>query len=178
MAAFAARYARAFADVVMSQRLDPNQVVGHLNTYIQLIQENPELKNVWENPGIPTDQKVRLLDAIAQREGTPKILRNFLAVLISHQRIAAVAEIAQEFIREMDARMGFAEAEIISARPLSVEEKRELEQQASRLTGKQVRAKYSQDQSLIGGAVVKIGSTIYDGSVKGQLERMREQLAQ
>jgi F-type H+-transporting ATPase subunit delta len=73
--------------------------------------------------------------------------------------------------------MNLAEAEITSARELGEDEKRGLERQIQRMTGKQVRARYSRDSSLLGGAVIKIGSTVYDGSVRGQLNRIREQLA-
>ena len=177
MAAFAARYARAFADVVASQRVDPNQAVAQLHGFVSLIDGSPDLKNVWDNPSVPTDQKVRLLDALVQREGAGKFVRNFLAVLISHNRIGAIKDVTRQFIAEMDARMGFAQADIISARPLNNDKRRELESQIGRMLGKQVRASYAQDQSLIGGAVVKVGSTIYDGSVSGQLERLKEQLA-
>ena len=79
--------------------------------------------------------------------------------------------------KELDARLGFAEAEILSARPLADAEKREFEAQVGKLTGKKVRAKYGQDAALLGGAVVRVGSTIYDGSVKGQLERLREAIS-
>src|SRR5438270_950551 len=177
MAAFAARYARAFADVVATQRVDPNQAVAQLNGFVSLVDGSPDLKNVWDNPSVPTDQKVRLLDALVQRQGAGKFVRNFLAVLISHNRIGAIKDVTRQFIAEMDARMGFAQADIISARPLNNDKRRELESQIGRMLGKQVRASYAQDQSLIGGAVVKVGSTIYDGSVSGQLERLREQLA-
>jgi F-type H+-transporting ATPase subunit delta len=177
MAAFANRYARAFADITFAHRLDPNQVVGQLQAYVEMLQEVAELRQVWDNPAVKTDQKIRLLDAIVQRQGTPKLVRNFLAVLIQHGRIVALPEITKQFIAEMDERMGFAQAEIVSARELGAEEKRTLEHQVAQLIGKQVRALYSYDKSLIGGAVVKIGSTIYDGSVRGQLERLRQQLA-
>ena len=178
MAAFASRYARAFADVVSAQRVEPNQAVAQLNDFVVLVDGSPELKSVWENPGVPTDQKVRLLDALVQRQGTGKYVRNFVAVLIQHNRIGAIKEITEQFITEMDTRMGYAQAEIVSARALTTDERRQLESQVGQLLGKQVRASYSQDRSLIGGAVVKVGSTIYDGSVRGQLDRLKEQLAQ
>jgi len=90
--------------------------------------------------------------------------------------VHAIAEIARTFQSEIDERMGFAEAEITSARELGDEERRTLESQVAQLTGKRVRAVYKRDAALIGGAVVRVGSTIYDGSVRGQLERMKEEL--
>ena len=87
MSAFASRYARAFADVVIAQHLDPNQVVSQLNEFVRLVESSPELKNVWQSPGVPTDQKVKLLDAIVARENSMKYVRNFIAVLIQHHQV-------------------------------------------------------------------------------------------
>jgi F-type H+-transporting ATPase subunit delta len=103
-------------------------------------------------------------------------VRNFIAVLIAHQRISFLAAIVKQFEQELNERMGFAEAEITSAKDLNPEARHNLESQVEKMTGKKVRANYQMDQSLLGGAVVRIGSTIYDGSVKGQLEKIREQL--
>jgi F-type H+-transporting ATPase subunit delta len=139
--------------------------------------ESLELRRVLENPAIPADQKRRVLDAIVARLGVLKEVRNFLAVLIDHQRIAFLADITRQLEHELHERMGFAEAEITSARTLNDSERRELEIQVSKLTGKRVLAKYSTDTKLLGGAVVRIGSTIYDGSVLGQLEKIKEQLS-
>jgi F-type H+-transporting ATPase subunit delta len=118
-----------------------------------------------------------LLDAIGSRLGLQRQVRNFIAVLIDHHRISQLAEIAQQFEHEMHERLGLAEAEITSARQLSEAERREMEMQIGSLTGKRVLAKYSTDTHLLGGAVVRIGSTIYDGSVRGRLARMREELS-
>ncbi|MEO8724916.1 MAG: ATP synthase F1 subunit delta [Acidobacteriaceae bacterium] len=177
MSLFASRYARAFADVVMDQRLDPNQVASQLKELVGLVDGSADLKNVWENPGVPADQKVKLLDAIAAREDMTKYVRNFIAVLIEHHRMGALGEIVRQFIAEMDARMGFAEAAITSARELRRDERRALEAEVAKATGKQVRAVYAEDKALIGGAVVRVGSTIFDGSVRGQLARIKELLA-
>ena len=83
----------------------------------------------------------------------------------------------QQLEKELDARLGFAEAQITSVRELADAEKRGLETEVAKLTGKKVRAKFGQDASLLGGVVVRIGSTIYDGSVKGQLEKIREAIS-
>jgi F-type H+-transporting ATPase subunit delta len=101
-------------------------------------------------------------------------VRNLVAVLIDHRRVHFLDPVIRQLEKELDARLGFAEADITSARPLGDTEKREFESQVEKLTGKKVRAHYGQDASLLGGAVLRIGSTIYDGSVKGQLEKMKE----
>jgi F-type H+-transporting ATPase subunit delta len=133
---------------------------------------------VWENPAIPAEQKRGLLDAIAQRDGTEKVVRNLVAVLIDHRRVKYLDAVIQQLEKELDARLGFAEAQITSVRELGDAEKRGLESQVAKLTGKKVRAKFGQDSSLLGGVVVRIGSTIYDGSVKGQLEKIREAISE
>lgn len=176
MSIVANRYARAFADVVFEQRLDANQVRQQLRIFVDLMHDNVSLRKVWENPAIPAEQKRSLLDALVSRVEVYRPVRNFLAVLIDHHRIHQLDEIFRAFEHELYDRLGLAEAEVVSARLLSENEKGLLEQQISKLTGKRVMAKYSTDSRLLGGAMVKIGSTIYDGSVRGQLHKIKEQL--
>lgn len=177
MAAVNSRYARAFVDVVFDKKLDPNQTIGELRALAELVENTPSLRNVWENPSVPEPQKIAVLDRITHALGASKMTRNLVAVLIDNRRIAALPEITRQFQQELNARLGIADAEITTARALADDEKRALEQQIASLTGKKVRAEYRLDQGVLGGAVVKVGSTIYDGSVKGQLQRLKEQLS-
>lgn len=177
MASVASTYARAFADVVFDERLDANRAIGGLHRITALLAESIELRRVWENPAVPADQKRRLLDAIVSREGIEKQVRNLIAVLIDHRRVPFLSRITEQLEKELDARLGFAEAQITSARELGDGEKRALEAQVEKVTGKKVRARFGQDASLLGGAVVRVGSTIYDGSVKGQLQRIKEAIS-
>jgi F-type H+-transporting ATPase subunit delta len=177
MASVAGTYARAFADVVLSDRLDAGRSIGEFRSVASLLDESSDLRRVWENPAIPAEQKRRILDVVAERDGISKQVRNLIAVLIDHRRITFLEPIIAQLERELDARMGFAEAQITSTRELADAEKREFEAQVQKLTGKKVRARYAQDALLLGGAVVRVGSTIYDGSVKGQLERIREEIS-
>jgi F-type H+-transporting ATPase subunit delta len=98
-------------------------------------------------------------------------------VLIDRGRIVALQQIARQFESELNERLGFVEAEIASARELGEQEKRALEAQIAQVTGRRVRARYVRDAALLGGAVIQVGSTIYDGSVKGQLQRLKEELS-
>lgn len=177
MSAITSRYARAFVDVIVADRLDAAKTLTDLHTIAATAQSSPELRKIWESPAIVSEQKRRLLDAIVAREGLLRQVRNFVAVLIDHRRVGVLDEVVRDIEQELNSRLGFAEALITSARDLSDSERRELEAQVERLTGKKVRARYVRDASLLGGAVVKLGSTIYDGSVKGQLRRIREQLS-
>jgi F-type H+-transporting ATPase subunit delta len=177
MASVANTYARAFADVVLGAHLNADRSIAELRTIAQLLDESSDLRRVWENPAVLAEQKRQLLDVIAERDGISKQVKNLVAVLIDHRRVHFLEPIIVQLEKELDARLGFAEADITSARPLGDAEKREFEAQVGKLTGKKVRARYGQDESLLGGAVVRVGSTIYDGSVKGQLERLREAIS-
>jgi len=177
MASVTNTYARAFADAVFDMHLDPAKTLREAQSIAELVAESKELREVWETPSITPEQKRAVLDAIVAREGTSPAVRNFVAVLIDHRRTNFLGAIVKQFELELDARMGFAEAQITSARELSDPERRALEAQVGKLTGKKVRARYSRDASLLGGVIVRLGSTIYDGSVAGQLERIREALS-
>jgi F-type H+-transporting ATPase subunit delta len=177
VASVASTYARAFADVVFDEHLDADRATAGLRQIAALLAESIDLRRVWENPAVPADQKRRLLDAIVKREGIDRRVRNLIAVLIDHRRTHFVSSIADQLEKELDARLGFAEAQIISARELGDAEKQTLEAQVGKLTGKKVRAQFGQDASLLGGAVIRVDSTIYDGSVKGQLERIKEAIS-
>lgn len=177
MASVAITYARAFADVVFSARLDAGRAIGGLRQIVALLDQSAELRRVWENPAVPAEQKRKLLDVIVQRDGIDRPVRNLIAVLIDHRRLPFLPRIIEQLERELDARLGFTEAQIASARELGDQEKRVLETQIAKVTGMKVRAHYGLDPSLIGGAVVRIGSTIYDGSLKGQLEKIKQAIS-
>jgi len=142
-----------------------------------LLAESADLRRVWENPAVPAEQKRKLLDAIVHREGIDHHARNLIAVLIDRRRVQFLGRIVEQIKKELDARMGFAEAHITSARELGDTEKSALETQIEKVTGKKVRAQFGLDATLLGGAVVRVGSTIYDGSVKGQLEKIKEAIS-
>src|SRR5205814_1502073 len=170
-------YARAFADVVIDKRLDPTKTLDEVEQIAALFRESKALREVWEAPSIPAEQKRAVLDAIVKRAGISKSVRNFLAVLIDHRRIKFLEPIVKQFEHELNQRLGFVEAEITSARELNEKERHTLETRMEKVTGKKLRAQYSRDESILGGAIVKVGSTIYDGSVVGQLEKIRERLS-
>lgn len=177
MASVASTYARAFADVVLGDRLDADKSVAELRMISALLGESRDLRRIWENPAVPADQKRKVLDVIVQRDQVSKPVRNLVAVLIDHRRTHFLGPIITQLEKELDARRGFADAEITSARNMNDGEKKDFEAQIAKLTGKKVRARYAQDASLLGGAVVRLGSTIYDGSVRGQLERIKEAIS-
>ncbi|MGA2337564.1 MAG: ATP synthase F1 subunit delta [Terriglobales bacterium] len=180
MASVVGTYARAFADVVMtkSNLLDPARMLQELHGIEALLKESDPLRRVLENPSIPGNSKRAVLDAITPRLGTTRQVRNFVAIITDNRRLPLFSEILKQVEQELDDRQGFAEAQVSSARQLNDPEKQMLEVEIAKMTGKKVRARYAQDASLLGGAVVQVGSTIYDGSVKGQLEKIWEQLVE
>ena len=177
MAAIASRYARAFADVVFERKLDAAKSMADLHSLVATVQGSHDLRKTWDNPSISAPQKHGVLDAIVARLGASKEVRNFFAVVIDHRRVNDLAAIVRQVEQEINDRLGFTEAQITRARALGDAEKKNLEQQVQRMTGKSLRARYAQDATLLGGAVVRVGSTIYDGSIQGQLKRLREQMA-
>jgi len=192
MASVVGTYARAFADVVMRQvltmtpdgarmksHLDADGALRELYGIEALLRQSDQLRRVLENPSIPGDRKRAVLDAVTTRLGATRQVRNFVAVLTDHRRLPLFSEILKQLEQELNDRQGIADAQVSSARQLTASEKQMLEAEITKMTGKKrVRARYEQDPSLLGGAVVQVGSAIYDGSVKGQLDRIREQLVE
>jgi F-type H+-transporting ATPase subunit delta len=176
MSLFAARYARALGDAVGDSKLDPAGVDRQLDDFMFAWNESHDLRQVFENPVFPAAQKVALLDKLNEKIGLSPLVRNFIAVLIDHDRVAAVGEVIEEYRQEMDRRQGIFEVKIVSARQLGEDERRQLETHVGQVAGGQVKADYREDKSLLGGAIVTIGSTVYDGSVRGRLDRLKEQL--
>jgi len=178
MAAITSRYARALADVVQDQKADPRRIEDELKTMADVVSSAPQLRTVWENPAVEANEKRAVLDAIVARTEVSKMVRNFVAVLIDHRRIGSLPAIVRQVEVEFNERLGLAMAEVTTARPLDDQQKRALETRVGAVTGKTIRARYATDDSLLGGAVVKVGSTVYDGSIRGQLERLKEELSE
>ena len=176
MSVLSLRYAHALSSVVKAQNLNAAAVQEQLNSFAETLAESRELREVLANPAIPGPQKLKVLDALAGRLGLSQQARNFIAVVIDHGRLAEYGEIVAEFATVSDEQEGLAEAEITSAFPLNAADKAELEAQVAKLAGGRVRATYSEDKSLLGGAVVKIGSTVYDGSIRAQLQELKQRL--
>jgi F-type H+-transporting ATPase subunit delta len=176
MAAFVSRYARAFLDVVTSVRLDTAAIDKQLADFEATWDGSPELQTFFQNPAVAAVQKVAILDKLNAKLGLQKELRNLLAVLINNDRIGHVHEVAAAYRAELRERLGIREAEIVTARELGEDERNSLIAGVGKLAGARIEAKFTLDRSILGGAVVRIGSTIYDGSVRGRLERLKEVL--
>ncbi len=176
MSVLSLRYAHAFASVAEASRLDTAVAQQQLSDFSGTLADSRELREVLMNPSIATEQKLKVLDAIAGRIGMFPQVRNFLAVIMGHQRLAELNEILTEYHAVADEQSNLAEAEITSARLLNEQDRAELEAEVAKLAGGRVRATYHQDATLLGGAIVRIGSTVYDGSIRAQLQQLKQKL--
>lgn len=134
------------------------------------------MREFLENPSIEMVTKLKVVDALAARIGMFPQVRNFIAVIVEHHRLPVLDEILAGYRELVDEHAGAVEARITSSRALNDADRAQLEAQIARLAGARVRASYAQDPSLLGGAVVEIGSTIYDGSVRAQLQQLKQRL--
>ncbi len=176
MAVITLRYAHAFDQVVKASNLDAAAALQQLRDFAETLKGSLELREFLTNPSIAKDQTLKVIDAIAGRIGMMPQVRNFVAVITEHQRLHEMNEILAEYAAIADNEAGIADVEITTARPLNEDDRRQLEEQVSRLAGSRVRAMYVEDATLLGGAIVRLGSTVYDGSVRGQMQQMKQRL--
>lgn len=170
------RYAHAFADVAKSSNLDAAAAQQQLRDFAQTLTGSPELREFLNNPSIATPEKLKIIDAIGSRLGFLAQVRNFVAVIMSHERLNVLDEILTEYAVVVDQQSSVHEADVTTARPLHDADRADLESRIASLAGGSVRTTYHQDEALLGGAVVRIGSTVYDGSVRAQLQQLKEKL--
>jgi F-type H+-transporting ATPase subunit delta len=170
------QYATALADIALEQgAADPvkKQLVDFMGAY----GESAELRNILSSPAVERATKHAVIEKLAARLGASRIVRNFLFIVTDNQRTHLLPEMLQTFESVVRQRQGVAEADVTSAAELTTAQKTQLQQTLERLTGKKIQAKYSLDPALLGGAVVRIGDTIYDGSVRNRLNQMRARLS-
>lgn len=176
--AIASRYASALVDVVTgaSAQTEAQQVVRQLRAFEEALKTSPELRAVLSSPAIATARKRAVIGRLAEAMQLSRIARNFLFVLIDNRRVAALAEILEAFEILLDERLGYSRVDVTSAAELSEPRRQALAAEFGRLTGKRVRPRFSVDPALIGGVIARVGSTVYDGSVRGRLQTLGRRL--
>lgn len=172
----AGRYARALADVI-AETSEYRRALDDLAAFAPVYAESAELRNVFEAPAVPLAAKLRVLDTIVHRLGTSLAVANFLRVLVKNYRMAHFEQIYQAFRRIANQRLGIVAVKVTSASELDQAERDAMAVRFRELTGKQVEFEFHLDPDLVGGLRAQVGSTVYDGSVRGALSRFREQLA-
>lgn len=171
----ARRYATALADVVTKTN-ETDSVKNELKTWEQLISQNTDLQTAFGNPAISLINKEKVLESLIEKTKPTKTTANFLRVLLRNGRLTEIDEINEKFASVLEERSGAISAQITSARSLSEVEKSEMQTNLSKLTGKTVSLNFQTDETLIGGVVTRIGSTVYDGSVKTRLAELKHQM--
>ncbi len=171
----ARRYANALVDVV-TKTGETNPVQTELKSWEQMIGANGDLQTAFRNPSISQINKEKVLESLIEKTKPTKTTANFLRVLLRNSRLTEISEINQKFASVLEERGGGISAQITSARPLTEAQKSEIQTNLERMTGKKISPKFETDETLIGGVVTRIGSTVYDGSVKTQLQELKQQM--
>jgi F-type H+-transporting ATPase subunit delta len=172
----ARRYASALADVVL-ERGEAREVQEELLAWEKMFQAHPTLPEVFRNPTIALDKKRAVLNKLIERAKPRPTTANFLKVLLQNQRLTELGEINKKFAELLDLRAGMVAATVTTARSVPENAQQELQVKLTSLTGKKVRINFTTDPELIGGLVTRIGSTVYDGSVRNHLQLIKEKMA-
>jgi F-type H+-transporting ATPase subunit delta len=172
----ARRYASALADVAL-ERGEATEIQEELIAWERMFQANPMLEEVLRNPTIALDQKRAVLTKLIERARPRSTTANFLKVLLQNQRLTELSEINQKFAELLDVRAGMVAATVTTARSVPENAQQKLHAKLMTLTGKKVRINFATDPELIGGLVTRIGSTVYDGSVRNHLQQIKVKMA-
>ena len=176
MSAVAERYAAALADVAVEHK-NSETIKRNLAAFVEAFSSIADLRNALESPALNAEVKRKVIAEVAGKMDLDDAVRNFIYLVVDHRRTEMLPEMQQAFLSELNARLGIVEAEVTSAHELNDDEKRQLTYRArSSAPEKRSKRGFKIDGALLGGAVVRVGSTIYDGSVREQLNRLREQL--
>lgn len=173
----ATRYARALVDVIITDHGSAAQALTDLRTIDAMIAESVSLRNALLSPAVSPPRKRAVIARLLEPLHVSKPVRNFLFVAIDHRRIHQFSSIVEAFEVLLDERLGFVRADVSSAKELTEAQRARLEGQLSRLAGKKAKLRFKTDPGLLAGVVARVGSTVYDGSVRGQLEYLRAKLA-
>jgi F-type H+-transporting ATPase subunit delta len=179
LSAVGTRYAKALIEVVMApgSKIDPKQALAELRAIQELIDGSTVLHNALLSPAVSPARKRAVMGRLIEPMGVSRPVRNFAFVVIDHRRIHSLASMVEAFDILIDERLGFVRGAVSSASPLTDSQRVSLDAELSRLTGKRTKLNFTIDPALIGGVVARVGSLVYDGSVRGQLERLRVKLA-
>ena len=173
----ATRYARALFDIAV-QESDPVRIGSELESLVTALRDNRDLEHALMSPQVPPASRVTVVRAVAEQAGMAPPLAKLLALLADRGRLELLRDLLAVYRERLLAHQNIVEASVTSAAPLSSETLKTLEQRLSDATGKHVRLAADVDPELIGGVVTRIGSTVYDGSIRTQLHKLKQQLVE
>lgn len=180
LSAVATRYANALADVVTAagSALTPQAALAELRAFESAIRESPALAAALETPAIAPSRKKAVIARLVELLKLSPVTRNFLFILTDRRRTGALSEIVRAVEAVFDERTGVLPAQIAAAGDMNEADRAALAAQLEKIAGKRIRMTFAIDESLIGGVVAKVGSTVYDGSVRGSLESLQRRLSE
>jgi len=166
-------------DIVVSSSsgIDPALALNQLRSFEEAVKNSPDLNLILASPAVSSARKRQVIRRVADALGLERIIRNFLLVLSDHRRAHALSEMIEAFNVLVDERLGFLHAEVTSASELTAEQRDRLAAEIAHLAASQVRMRFTIDPDLIGGVTARVGSKVYDGSVRGQLAILKQRLA-
>ncbi len=173
----AARYARALLDVALKES-DPQKIERDLTSFVNAMHTSPELTRALTSPRIPAATRRDVLNGIAKSIGMEAPAAKLLGLLADRGRLDIYNELLAVYRERLNAHSNVVKGTVTSAAPLAPEKLKALEASLSSATGKKVQLDATVDPALIGGVVAQIGSTVYDGSIRTQLQRMKQQLVE
>lgn len=175
----ASRYALALVEAITSPAsgLDPNTALAGLNTFADTMTEAHDLELILLSPSVSPKSKRAVIEKIAGDLELHRLVRNFLFVLNDHRRMNLLREAVRQAGILLDERLGFVRADVFAATAIPENDQSLIAGKLAELTGKQVKIRITIDPALIGGIMARVGSTVYDGSVRGQLRVLGERLA-
>jgi F-type H+-transporting ATPase subunit delta len=171
------RYARSLTEIVFEKNVE-QEVTGNLNTYSEIFHAVPDLLEAFHTPAVPRESKEKLLDELMAKYPVNPITSNFLRILLQHNRMFFFQQILDLYLKLVNAHKGVVSARVTTAMELSEQEMKNLVERLSAITGKSVNIDPQTDASILGGVVVQLGSTIFDGSIKSQLAEMKRRLTE
>jgi F-type H+-transporting ATPase subunit delta len=169
------RYARALADVV-GPTGNYRQVQAELKSFAAAFRASADLREVFDTPAVPLVGKIKVLEAILARLEVSTVASNFLHVLVANYRMGLLEEILQAFERIVNDRLGVVEVKVSSAAPLAPAQQEMLRERFRAALNKDALLEFQVEESLLGGILAQVRSTVYDGSIRGRLARIRERL--
>jgi F-type H+-transporting ATPase subunit delta len=170
------RYAKALFELGVAQT-NLDRIGADIKSLAAALKSSPELASVLSSPAIRRSERRKVIDALVDRIGVQPITKNFVQLLLDHERFAALPGIARELDAMIEARAGRIHAEITSAKPLDPAQLSQITAALEKLSGKKVTVVKREDAELLGGVVAKLGDTVYDGSLRTQLAGLRDQLS-
>mgnify|MGYP006266211245 FL=1 len=172
----ATRYAKALFDVGIQERADLGKFGADLSAVSQVLAEHAELRLATERAGVADAARIAVMDRVSDQLGVAPQVKKLVALLTRTRKLALVKDLSETYNERLLAHQNIVRADVTSAAPLSPEKAKALQDSLSTVTGKQVELTLSVNPDLLGGVVARIGSTVYDGSVKTQLAQMRQEL--